>query len=288
LIPDAALGEGRLAMQQNRHYCRVFLFIVLLFAGNRAVSAHAPQWEQLPPTPDLPQPERSGTLPLNGIRIWYAIFGHGSPVILVHGGFANSNYWGLQIPVLAQHYEVIVLDSRGHGRTTRGSESITYHLMASDVLSLMDALHISRAALVGWSDGAIIGLDIAIHHPERLSKLFAFGANSDTAGAKDVGKNPVFTAYLGRTEIEYQKLSPTPTEFKLFSEQVNKMWDSEPHFSDDELRSIKIPTWIVDGDHEEAIKREDTDRMAALIPGAGELIRNRFRYHRYRTAPADP
>ena len=84
---------------------------------------------------------------------------------MVHGGLANSDYWGLQVPVLAQHYQVIVLDSRGHGRSTRTAAPIGYDVMAADVLALMDALHIRKAALVGWSDGAIIGLDIAIHHP---------------------------------------------------------------------------------------------------------------------------
>jgi len=252
---------------------RVLHFLFFLLVPLMGVlPAHAQQWVQFPPTPDLPKPDRSGTVGVNGIRIWYAVFGHGSPVILVHGGAGNSNYWGLQIPALARRYEVIVLDSRGHGRSTRTSEPITYHLMASDVLALMDALHVPKAALVGWSDGAIIGLDIAVNHPERLTKLFAFAANSDTSGVKDVDKNPLFNEYINRTKDEYQKLSPTPTEYNAFFEQMSKMWDSEPHFSDDQLRSIKVPTWIVDGDHDELIKREDTDHMAALIPGAGELI----------------
>lgn len=155
-------------------------FFILLLAMTRASSAHGQQWQHLPPTPDLPKPEHSATVAINGVRIWYALFGHGSPVILLHGGMGNSNYWGLQIPALAQHYQVIVLDSRGHGRSTRNSKLVTYHLMASDVLNVMDALHVSKAALVGWSDGGIIGLDLAINHPERLTKLFAFGANSDT------------------------------------------------------------------------------------------------------------
>ena len=139
---------------------------------------------------------------------------------MVHGGAGSSKYWGLQTPVLARQYEVIVLDSRGHGRSTRNSEPITYHLMASDVLAVMDTLHIPKAALVGWSDGGIIGLDIAINHPERLTKLFAVGANSDTSGTKDVDKDPLFNDYLGRCEKEYQKLSPTPGEYKAFLEQM--------------------------------------------------------------------
>jgi len=226
----------------------------------------------LPPTPALPTPELSGTAPVNGIRLWYAVYGHGDPVILVHGGLANSDYWGLQIPVLARRYQVIVLDSRGHGRSTRTAAPIGYDAMASDVLALMDTLQVRKAALVGWSDGAIIGLDIAIHHPERLSRLFAFAANSDPSGVKDVDKSPVFTAYIDRAAHEYQKLSPTPTQFKAFLDTISKMWASEPHFTETELRGIKVPTWIVDADHDEAIRRENTDYMASLIPGAGELI----------------
>ncbi len=247
-------------------------FILLLIALSGALSAHAQQWAQLPPTPDLPKPERSGVAAVNGIRLWYAVFGAGSPVILVHGGMGNSNYWGLQIPALARQFQVIVLDSRGHGRSTRNNETITYHLMATDVVALMDALHVPKAALVGWSDGAIIGLDIAIHHPDRLTKLFAFAANSDSSALKDVNKDPLFNAYFSRTEEEYKKLSPTPTDLKMFLEELDKMWTTEPHFSDDQLRSIKVPTWIVDGDRDEVIKREDTDHMAMLIPRAGELI----------------
>ncbi len=249
------------------------LLILLLIILTVALPAPAQNpWERLPATPALPKPDRSGIIPVNGICMWYAAFGHGSPVILLHGGLANSNYWGLQIPALAPRFEVIVVDSRGHGRSTRNREPITYHLMAMDVLALMDALHIPQAAIVGWSDGGIIGLDIAIHHPDRLSKLFAFGANSNLAGGKSSEGSPVIAAYVSRTQEEYIKLSPTPGEFSAFRQQLDKMWTSEPNFSDAELRSITVPTWIVDGDRDEFIRREDTDHMANLIPGAGELI----------------
>jgi pimeloyl-ACP methyl ester carboxylesterase len=211
-------------------------------------------------------------MPVNGIRMWYAVFGHGTPVILLHGGLANSNYWGLEITALAPHYEVIVVDSRGQGRSTRNNEPITYHLMATDVVALMDALHIPKAAIVGWSDGAITGLDMAIHHPDRVSRLFAFGANSDPSGEKSAVGSRIFDAYLSRTAEEYKKLSPTPADSVALHKQLNKMWDTEPQFSDGELRSITVPTWIVDGDRDEIIKRENTDHMASLIPGAGELI----------------
>jgi pimeloyl-ACP methyl ester carboxylesterase len=251
---------------------RLVFALLLAAAGLQPAAAQQYPWERLPPTPSLPRPGQSGIASVNGIRLWYAVYGSGEPVILVHGGLANSDYWGLQIPVLARHWQVVVLDSRGHGRSTRTAAPIGYDAMASDVLALMDTLHIQKAALVGWSDGAIIGLDIAIHHPERLSRLFAFAANSDSSGVKDVDQSPVFRAYEERAAREYAKLSPTPAQFKAFLDNISRMWASEPHFTEAQLRGIKVPTWIVDADHDEAIKRENTDYMASLIPGAGELI----------------
>ncbi len=247
----------------------------MLLAGIMAVPAAAlaqNPWEQLPPTPELPKPGNTGIVPVNGVKIWYAMYGHGAPVILLHGGLGNSNYWGQQIPALAARFEVVAMDSRGHGRSTWDGKPISYHQMAEDVIGLMDALHIPKAALVGWSDGAIIGLDLAIHHPDRLTKLFAYGANSNLQGIVDLARSATFAAYHDRTAQEYRQLSPAPKQFDAFSQAIGKMWDSEPNFSDAELRSIRVPTWIVDGDHEEYIKRDDTDRMARLIPGAGELI----------------
>jgi pimeloyl-ACP methyl ester carboxylesterase len=193
-------------------------------------------------------------------------------VILLHGGLANSNYWGLQVPALAEKYRVIVMDSRGHGRSSRDDKPYGYELMASDVLALMDFLKISRAAVVGWSDGAILGLDIAIRHPERLTKLFAFAANSDPSGVKDIARSPVFSAFIARAEKEYQLLSPTSDRYKSFLEQIGKMWETQPNYTAEQLQGITVPTWIVDGDHDEAIKRENTEFMASRIPDCGLLI----------------
>jgi pimeloyl-ACP methyl ester carboxylesterase len=248
-----------------------FLFSLLLFALPAVVRAE-PQWLTLPPTPTLPAAQQSGYAPVNGIKIWYAAFGHGAPVILLHGGLANANYWGLLVRALAPRYRVIVMDSRGHGHSSRDARPYGYDLMASDVVALMDYLKIDKAAVVGWSDGGIIGLDIALHHPERLTKLFAFAANSDPSAVKDVDKSPVFSAFIARARNEYAQLSPTPNEYEAFLKQIEKMWDSEPHWTAADLHSIKVPTWIVDADHDEAIKRDNTLFMADNIPDSGLLI----------------
>jgi len=253
---------------------RPFPLVLSLLAvlGSVAAARADQQWLTLPPTPSLPKPAGSGYAPVNGIRVWYAEFGRGEPVLLLHGGLANSNYWGNQVPALAESYRVIVVDSRGHGRSTHDEQPYGYDLMASDVLGLMDFLKLPKAAVVGWSDGAILGLDIAIHHPERLSKLFAFAANSDPSGVANIAQSTVFNAYIARAEKEYQVLSPTPDQYKSFVDQISKMWETEPHFTAEQLRVITVPTWIVDADHDEAIKRENTEFMANEIPDAGLLL----------------
>src|SRR5215467_9899919 len=100
------------------------------------------QWTVLPATPNLPDPSQSGYASVNGIKLWHAVYGEGSPVILLHGGLANANYWGYQVPALLKDHQVVVMDSRGHGRSTNDERSYSYRLMADDVLGLMDHLGI--------------------------------------------------------------------------------------------------------------------------------------------------
>lgn len=247
--------------------------------GTRGASpSPAAPWLVLPPIPELPKPDHSGYASVNGIKLWYAEYGHGAPVILIPGGFGFAAWWGLQIPALAKHYRVIAVDSRGQGRSTRNPDArITYRLMASDVLGLMDHLHIHKAALVGWSDGAIIGLEIAIHHPERLGKLFAFGANTDPSGYHDSrerspAQNAVVDDYSRLMRSGYLKLSSTPGDFDVFHHKMTNLWNTSPHITATQLQGIRVPTWIVDGDHDEIIKRRNIDFQFAQIPDARELI----------------
>src|SRR5438477_2060750 len=170
---------------------------------------------------------------VNGIRMFYAVFGQGVPVLMLHGGLGNSNYWGEVIPILVRnHYEVIVTDSRGHGRSTRTAEPYSYELMASDVLALLDYLRLTKVNLVDWSDGGIIGLAIAMRHPERLRRLFAYGANSDPSGARpDMEGNATWTSYIERTRGEYRQLSPTPQDYDTFLAQIQPIRAQHPNFT---------------------------------------------------------
>ena len=268
---------------QARLLCVTVLCACVALFGQAAGATQ--QWMTLPLTPTLPTAQQSGYAPVNGIKIWYATFGKGEPVVLLHGGLANANYWGNQVRALEPRYRVIVMDSRGHGRTTRNAQPYGYDLMASDVMGLMDFLHVRKAVIVGWSDGAILGLDMALHHPERVSKLFAFAANSDPSGVKDVSKSPVFQAFIARGRTEYARLSSTPTQYDAFVQQIEKMWATQPHWTAAELATIRVPTWIVDADHDEAIYRQNTEFMAAHIPDAGLLLQPRVSHFSFIQDP---
>ncbi len=250
-----------------------YLLPALLLALSTLPVAAAEHWQTLPPTPAPIPTQQGGQAAANGISIHYAIYGHGTPVILLHGGLANADYWGNQVPVLAQRHTVIVMDSRGHGRSTRDSRPFGYDLMADDVVALMDVLNVPKADIVGWSDGAIIGLDLALRHPDRVGRIFAFAANTTPSGIKPgVDKNPTFAAYIARAGREYAAYSATPQQYRAFVAQISRMWADQPHWTDAQLRTIKTPVLVVDGDHDEAIRRTHTEYIAAAIPGAGLLI----------------
>jgi pimeloyl-ACP methyl ester carboxylesterase len=248
-------------------------YLLLVLASLMVRASANERWEALPATPAPMESRQHGLAKSNGIDIYYTVYGQGSPIVLFHGGLANSDYWGNQIKALAPHHTVIVMDSRGHGRSTRDSRPYGYDLMSDDVVALMDVLKVPKADIVGWSDGAILGLDLAMRHPDRVGKIFAFAANTMTSGVKEgLDKNPTFAAFIERARHEYEAYSATPKEYDTFVAQIGKMWATEPNWTDAQLKTITAPVLVVDGDHDEAIKREHTEYIASTIPGAGLLI----------------
>jgi pimeloyl-ACP methyl ester carboxylesterase len=221
----------------------------------------------------LPEPVTNGMAAVNDIEMYYAVYGEGEPLLLLHGGLGNADYFANQIEAFSAEYQVIAVDSRGHGRSTVTETPIGYSLMASDVLALMDYLEIDAANLVGWSDGGIIGLDIAINHPNRLIKLVAYGANYIPTGVRsDIGDSATFNAYIERALADYAELSPAPENVDAFLENIGNMWATEPNFTEEQLGGITTPTLILDGWEEEAIYPEHAFEMARLIPGAELLL----------------
>ena len=154
-------------------------------AGSGPEAGATELWKTLPAPLPAPEAETSGYAKVNGVEIYYTIHGTGEPLILLHGGLGTTEDWGGQIAAFSSKYKVINIASRGHGRSTRDDQAYSYHLMASDVLAVMDVLSIKKAIIVGSSDGGNIGIDIAINNPDRLVKLFAFGANFNPSAVKN-------------------------------------------------------------------------------------------------------
>jgi pimeloyl-ACP methyl ester carboxylesterase len=223
-----------------------------------------------PPEPSVESAEPvSGMAAVNDVELYYEIHGEGTALILMHGGLGHSGHWKNQLPALSEHYKVITVDSRGHGRSTMTEQQISFALMASDIVALMDYLEIERAHILGWSDGGNIGLYLAIHHPERLIKVVASGANYNPSGVRsDVGENQKFLSYIGDAIEDYQTLSPDPANWDAFFGNIGQMWASEPDFTVEQLGSIAVPVLLLDGESDEAIYTGHTIEMAGLIPTA--------------------
>jgi pimeloyl-ACP methyl ester carboxylesterase len=144
--------------------------------------------------------------------------------------------------------------------------------MADDVIGLMDRLHIAKADVVGWSDGGIIALDLAMRHSERIGRVVAIGANFDVAGLVDPARpvspdNPAIADARGF----YRQVSPTPARWPVFYAKVVQMWRTEPHYSVADLARIRSPVLVIAGEHD-AIRRDHTDALARAIPHAHEIV----------------
>lgn len=217
----------------------------------------------------LPVADDEGYVEHDGARIWYATYGSGPPVILLHGGLGHSGNWGYQVPALVSSgYRTVVIDSRGHGRSTRDERPYSYELMASDVSAVMDTLHLEKASLVGWSDGACTALVLASEAPARVAGVFYFACNMDPSGTKEFEFTPIVGRCFNRHVKDYEQLSATPDQFEAFSEAVGLMQRTQPNYSAQDLAAISVPVVIVQSEHDEFIKREHAEYLAQSIPHA--------------------
>ena len=243
----------------------LFLTVTIAQSGER--------WAELPAFPSMSAPKASGMAEVNDIKMYYAEYGEGDPILFIHGGLGNADVWGHQVADFAKDHLVIVADSRGHGRSTRSQQPFGYDLMTSDYVALLDYLKIDKVTLVGWSDGGIIGIDMAMKHPEKLTRVIAQAANVTTDGVKsDVMSNKTFNDYINVAGEYYKKLSPTPNEYDAFVKQISEMWATQPAWTAADLGKITIPVTLAIGDHDEAVKLDHTEMMAKEIPGAKLVI----------------
>jgi pimeloyl-ACP methyl ester carboxylesterase len=217
----------------------------------------------------LPVTTIQGFVENKGARIWYASHGVGPAVLLLHGGMGNSGNWGYQVPALMENgYRAVVIDSRGHGRSTRDEQPYSYELMGTDVLAVMDTLNIENAALVGWSDGACTSLILADQYPSRVAGVFYFACNMDPSGTKEFVFTPMIGRCLSRHQKDYAELSSTPDQFDAFSEAVGLMQRTQPNYSAEDLARIRVPVTVVQSEHDEFIKQEHAEYLTHSIPNA--------------------
>ena len=163
--------------------------------------------------PPLP-PSKALYLVNDGARLWYSELGRGTPVVLLHGGLGHSGNWGHQVPFLLKNgFRVVLIDTRGHGRSTRDEKQFSYELMASDAVAVLDALRIRKAFFVGWSDGACTAMILGAKSPARVEGVFFFACNMDPIGVKPFENTPALDRCFARHQKDYAALSPNARPF---------------------------------------------------------------------------
>jgi pimeloyl-ACP methyl ester carboxylesterase len=217
----------------------------------------------------LPNPDNDGYVDHDGARIHYSTYGTGRPVLLLHGGLGHGGNWGYQVPALCgSGYRVILIDSRGHGRSTRDRRPYSYELMASDVLAVMDTLRIEKADIVGWSDGACTALILGASHPSRVNGVVFFACNMDPSGAKPFTPSLVIDRCLSRHRKDYAELSATPDDFDGFLKAVGHMQRTQPNYSAEDLTRISTPVQVLHAEFDEFIYREHAEYLARTLSNA--------------------
>ena len=218
----------------------------------------------------LPPTWAQGYVQRDGARLWYGVVGDGPPVILLHGGLSSHRAWSGLIPALFRAgYRVILLDSRGHGRSTLGRPALSYERMAADVGALIARLRLQRPALVGWSDGAIVALVLAMDPAADLGPVYAFGANMSPEGVRpNAGDAPILKQIGPRLAADYAALSPAP-DFAGLSRAVRAMQSSSLHYDTDQVARVRArAVRIATGAHDEFILPQHAAWIARAIPGA--------------------
>jgi len=241
--------------------------------GPLSTVAHAgkprSRWQTLPLPPAMPKADDEGSVEVAGAKIYYTVYGKGDPVVLLHGGLGNSAHFGFQLPALVDKFQVIAIDSRGQGRSTKGKAAITYDQMAADVIAVLDKLTIKRASVVGWSDGGEIALKLGIGFADRVDRLFVFGANYDANGSKSrTTPSTTFAAYTAKCRRDYARLVKPGLPYTALVDALLPLWRGPTGITKDQLRAIKAPVMMADGDHDEVIVLDQIEEMAKLIPNA--------------------
>lgn len=200
---------------------------------------------------------------IRGFKMYVEIYGQGTPLLFMHGNGGSINNFTKQIPYFSQKYKVIVADSRAHGKSIDPGDSISYEMMADDFAALLDAMKIDSAYVIGWSDGGINGLLMAIRHPGKVKKLAITGASlrPDTTAVPQKVWDMVTPRY------NQLKAKPDKSEREKRGYKLLKLLVENPHIPLIDLQKISCPTLVIGGDHD-VIKEEHTLEIYKNIPKA--------------------
>jgi pimeloyl-ACP methyl ester carboxylesterase len=205
---------------------------------------------------------------ISDVSIYYETYGAGMPVLVLHGGLDSIEGMAHQIKALANSHFVVAADSRGHGRSTDSNAPLSYSLMSSDMLRLLDYLQVDQVDVVGWSDGGIIGLDLAIHYPKRIRRLVAISANYDANGLLE---SRTSETDMPRPPLRYKLFARDPAHWPVLYRKVVTMWKTQPHYTLKDLENIKAPALIMAGELD-IVKHEHINQLSKAIPGSEEII----------------
>ena len=196
---------------------------------------------------------------INGINLYYETYGKGKPLIMLHGNGGSIADFKYQVPFFERQYRVIAIDSRLHGKSGGASDTLSYDMMVADFAELLDYLKIDSAYVLGWSDGGIDGLILAMHFPKKVSKLAITGANivSDTTA--------VYAADI--EQMKHTVMTSTSEKEKT----LNRMIIYQPHIPYSDLKKIHCPVLVMAGD-KDVIKPEHTLKIYQSLPSASLCI----------------
>lgn len=192
------------------------------------------------------------------ISLYYIEKGKGEPFILLHGNGESSDYFKNQIEYFSDRYRMIAVDTRGHGKSPRGTEPFTITQFAEDLNELMIKLNISKAIILGFSDGANIAMTFALKYPNKIKALILNGGNLNPKGVKRTVQIPIEIGYK-ITKIFSKKSEEAKKNMELLGLMVN-----EPDINTDELSSIHVPTLVIAGT-KDMIKNSHTQEIAKSI-----------------------
>lgn len=198
---------------------------------------------------------------INGIDLYYETYGSGEPLVMLHGNGGSINAFSNQIPFFEKYYRVIAIDSRLQGKSGGSADTVSYELMASDFCALLDFLGIKSACVLGWSDGGINGLIMAMRCPDKVKKLAISGANV----LPDSTAIPYQDILIMKNIVENDQ-NASPVEKAL-----NRMMLYQPNIPFTDLQKIKCPVLVMAGDHD-IIKPEHTLKIYQSIPNASLCI----------------